>query len=168
MPDIDDRLLALLASRPGGWTAPELRARLRPHVSQPTLWRALDRLRSAGQLVVEGRARATRYHAAEPTTTATLRSRRLHARVAERLARDPALRARGLARLRVLREANPQGRLYHDRWQALIEGPLPPLLRLLHEPSELADTLRKESPLVSLVEPDERDRVFRSVRGRGG
>jgi hypothetical protein len=29
------------------------------------------------------------------------------------------------------------------------------------------DTLRKESPLVGLVKRAERDRVFRSVRGRG-
>jgi hypothetical protein len=166
MPELDEELLTLLASRPGGWTAPELRERLRPCVSQPTLWRALDRLRSAGQVVVEGRARATRYHAAEPTTTATLRSRRLHARVAARLARNPELRARALARLQLLRRANPQGRPYHDRWQQLIEGPLPPLLRLLNEPSELADTLRKESPLVGLLERAERDREFRSVRGR--
>lgn len=166
MHDIDEQLLTLLASRASGWAGPELRARLRPRVSQPTLWRALDRLRSAGDVVVEGRARATRYHAAEPTTTAALRSRRLHARVAERLAREPTLRARGLARLRLLRAANPQGRPYHDRWQDLIEGPLPPLLRMLNEPSELADTLRKESPLVGLVEPTERDRIFRSVRGR--
>jgi hypothetical protein len=164
--EIDAELLSLLASRANGWSAPELRARLRPRVSQPTLWRALDRLRSAGQVVIEGRARATRYHAAEPTAAATLRSRRLHARVAERLVRDPSLRSRGLARLQVLRQANPQGRPYHDRWQALIEGPLPPLLRLLSESSELADTLRKESPLVGLLERSERDRVFQSVRGR--
>ena len=60
---VADRILALLGTVPEGISAPELRRRLKLKVSQPTLWRHLDALRSRGLLWVEGQARATRYRA---------------------------------------------------------------------------------------------------------
>ncbi len=164
MSNLDRNVLNLIAGEPRGLSAPELRKRLRPSVSQPTLWRVLNRLRSEGEVAVEGRARATRYHVTGPTSSAVLRSRALHRKVSEKIARHPDLRERGLQRLSKLRAVNPNGRPYHDRWLALLEGPLPTLLRTLNEPSEQADTLRKESPLTVLVDPVERERIFASVR----
>lgn len=161
---IEDGILALLSAAPSGLSAPELRALLARRISQPTLWRYLDALRAGGFVTVEGRARATRYHAAMRTGLAALRSRRLHESVAHRLARDPALRDIARSRLRKLRDVNPHGRLYHDRWEELLDSPLPILLRALTEDSEQADSLRRESPFTVLVEPAQRRSVFETLR----
>jgi DNA-binding PadR family transcriptional regulator len=164
MTTLEHNVIVLLAGEPQGLSAPELQKRLRPSVSQPTLWRALNRLRSAGEVSVEGRARATRYHLIGPTGSAVLRSRALHRKASSMIARHPEIRERGLQRLAKLRAVNPHGKPYHDRWQTLLEGPLPALLRALNEPSEQADALRKESPLTTLVDPVERERIFNSIR----
>lgn len=161
---VDSQVVRLLALERLGLSAPELQRRLSPKVSQPTLWRVLDRLRSEGRITVVGRARATRYHLAERAHLPALRSLRLHQHVARRLARDPSLLAVAQDRLRKLREVNPHGRVYHDRWAALLEGPLTRLLSALTEVSEQADALRKESPFTPLVTSEERRRVFESTR----
>jgi hypothetical protein len=70
---------------------------------------------------------------------------------------------RAVDRLQQRRRVNPHGRPYHDRWAALLEGPLPRLLRTLNEVSELADALRQESPFTVLVPVDERRRIFDSI-----
>jgi hypothetical protein len=54
--------------------------------------------------------------------------------------------------------------MYHDRWAALLDGPLTRLLSALTEVSEQADALRKESPFTPLVTAEERRRVFESTR----
>jgi hypothetical protein len=159
-----EQALELLMLEPAGLRAPELMRRIRPRVSQPTLWRILDGLRSEGRLVVEGRGRATRYHATAQVDVSALRSLRLHRYAARRLAGDPALRAVARDRLYRLRQVNPHGRVYQDRWQALLDGPLPALLRTMTETSEHADAMRQESPLTVLVTPEERRRIFEIVR----
>lgn len=159
-----DEILGLLNAAPNGLSAPELQQRLERKVSQPTLWRYINVLRSRGLLTVEGTARATRYHAAARIAPAALRSRRLHESVARRLAVEPGLCEEARTRLGQLRRVNPHGRAYHDRWQQLLDGPLPRLLRAMSEDSEAADDLRKESPLTILVETAERRRAFESVR----
>jgi hypothetical protein len=159
-----EQVLQLLAVEQAGLRAPDLLRLIRPRVSQPTLWRILDGLRSEGKITVEGRGRATRYHAASRTDAAALRSLRLHQYAARRLAGDPSLRGIARKRLSKLREVNPHGRVYHDRWEALLDGPLPALLRTITETSEQAETLRKESPLTILVTPAEQRRAFESVR----
>ncbi len=133
-------------------------------MSQSTLWRVLDGLRAEGRVAVDGRARATRYHAADGVDLPALRSRRLHQHVAQRLGQDPDLRNVARARLERLRQVNPHGRTYHDRWAALLDGPLPLLLRVLTEPSQASDDLRKESPFTVLVDAVERERIFRDLR----
>jgi hypothetical protein len=138
--------------------------RIRPSVSQPTLWRVLDGLRSEGRIMVEGRGRATHYHATARYDLSALRSLRLHRCAARRLAGNPELRQIALERLRKLRKVNPHGRAYQDQWEALLAGPLPALLRMMTETSEQADALRKESPFTILVTPEERRRVFEDVR----
>ena len=159
-----ERVLQLLVLEPAGLSAPELLRQIRPRISQPTLWRVLDGLRAEGRIATQGRARATRYHATARIDLPTLRSLRLHQVAARRLAADPELRGIAHQRLRKLRKANPHGRVYQDRWEALLDGPLPSLLRTMTETSEQADALRKESPFTVLVRPDERRRVFTDVR----
>jgi biotin operon repressor len=163
-PDIRDRVLQLLLTEERGLSEPEIRRQLRPRISQPTLWRVLSALRAEGLVVAEGRARATRYHAAHRIDRPTLRSRRLHQHVAERLARDPGLRAQACERLEMLRQVNPHGRRYHDRWAELLDGPLPALLRTLTEASTQSDDLRQESPFTTLIDAPTRERIFHSVR----
>jgi len=162
--DLDRQVMQLLALEPLGLGATALRRQLTPRTSQPTLWRVLDRLRSEGRITVEGRGRATRYHLSEQSDLRSLRSRRLHQSVARRLANEPALRDVVRARLQRLRHVNPHGRIYHDRWEALLDGPLTQLLRVMTEVSEQADVLRQESPFTVLVTADERRRVFESAR----
>jgi hypothetical protein len=164
-PDTRDQVLQLLVTEPQGLSEPEIRRQLRPRISQPTLWRVLNVLRAEGRVIVEGRARATRYHAAERIDRPTLRSRRLHHHVAERLAREPGLRELARKRLQKLRQVNPHGGRYHDRWAELIDGPLPALLRTLTEASTQSDDLRQESPFTTLIDAPTRERIFRSVPG---
>lgn len=159
-----EKVRQLLAVATDGLRAPDLLRSIRPRISQPTLWRILDRLRSEGSVTVEGRGRATRYHATERSDVSALRSLRLHQFAARRLAADPRLRGVARQRLQKLREANPHGRVYQDRWEALLDGPLPALLRTLTENSGQAEALRKESPFTVLVTPEERRRVFEDVR----
>jgi hypothetical protein len=161
---LQDSVLQLLVREPLGLSASRIRQLVRPRISQPTLWRILDSLRAEGRITVEGHARATRYHASEAMNLSVLRSRRLHERAARRLAGDPALREVARERLRKLRQVNPHGRVYHDRWQALLDGPLPRLLRAMTEASEQSDAMRQESPLTVLVTAEERRRVFESMR----
>jgi DNA-binding PadR family transcriptional regulator len=159
-----EEILGLLNVAPDGLSAPALQRGLRQKPSQPTLWRGLAVLRSRGLVTVQGRGRATRYYSLTRTDPAARRSLRLHENAARRIVRDPALRERVRARLEQLRRVNPHGRVYHDRWEQLLEGPLPRLLRVMTEDSETADDLRKESPLTILVGPAERRRAFQSVR----
>jgi DNA-binding PadR family transcriptional regulator len=163
-PDTRTQVLQRLLTEPQGLSEPEIRRQLHPRVSQPTLWRILNALRAAGFVVVEGRARATRYHAADRIDRPTLRSRRLHQHVAERLARETGLRELARERLEKLRQVNPHGRRYHDRWAELLDGPLPALLRTLTEASAQSDDLRKESPFTTLIDKLTRERIFRSIR----
>ena len=159
-----DQVLRLLVAAPNGKSAPEIARELEPSVSQPTIWRLLDELMRDGLVIAHGRARATRYLVTDQADLAAVRSRRLHEAAARRLARDPALRNVARERLQKLRVVNPHGRVYHDQWHELLEGPLPRLLRVMTEESERSAALRKESPLTVLVTPEERRRIFEAVR----
>ena len=158
------KVIQVLLTAPNGMSAPEIMRYLKPGVSQPTLWRVLDKLRSEGRVIVDGFARATRYHATERGDVPALRSLRMHDVVAKRLINHPDLLDVARNRLQRLREINPHGGVYHNRWQELIDGPMDRLLRMLTESSEEASTLRQESPFTTLVPDDERRRVFKSLR----
>jgi hypothetical protein len=88
----------------------------------------------------------------------------MHDVVAKRLISNPDLLEVARSRLQRLREVNPLGAVYHNRWQELIDGPMDRLLRMLTEPSEEASTLRQESPFTTLLASNERRRVFDSLR----
>lgn len=159
-----EHVLQMLLTAPKGLRAPEIMRHLTPRVSQPTLWRVLDGLRCEGRVVMEGSARATRYHATERSGVSALRSLRMHEVVARRLVNDRGLLDAARNRLQRLREVNPHGGAYHARWQELIDGSMDRLLRTMVEPSEDAGTLRQESPFTTLVPSDERRRIFQSLR----
>ncbi|HEX7030159.1 MAG TPA: hypothetical protein VF254_06150 [Gammaproteobacteria bacterium] len=164
----ENKLLPLLAAHPEGLSSPEIRARLRPRVSQPTLSRRLLDLRARGLVVQAGAARATRYLlAGGRLRTAALRSQALHRVVAARLIREPALRQAALQRLEKLRAANPGGKPYHDRWEQLLRGEETELLRVMTESGETAETLRKESPFTTFIGEKERERIFRQFSTGG-
>lgn len=161
-PDLATRLVTLLAAHPEGLKSPALQAALTPRVSQPTISRALTRLRGVGKVVATGEARARRYRLVGGRIgMAELRSRLLHEVVARRLLAHPELASVAGDRLKKLRKVNPQAKPYHDRWAALLAGELPPLLRALTEDSEQAAALRRESPFTVLVPKRIRDQVFR-------
>ena len=161
---IDSDVMHILLPEREGLSAPEILRLLRPPVSQPTLWRVLDRLRAQGRIRVSGKARATRYSIALPMDLAARRSLQMHAAVARRLARDASLLTKARERLAYLEQVNPAGRVYHTRWKDLIDGSLARLLRVMTEDSEASDALRKESPFSTLVTPAERNRIFENIR----
>ena len=163
-PSSRDVVIRTLLPEPDGLSAPDILRRLPVRISQPTLWRILDALRSEGRILVEGRARATRYRAAKATGLAAQRSLHMHRAVARRLARDTRLLDVARKRLEFLRSANVHGRAYHDRWAQLIGGPVERLLATMTEDSELGATMRKESPFTTLVNEAERLRAFTDIR----
>jgi hypothetical protein len=158
-----EQVVQVLLPAPQGLAAPEIMRRLKSRISQPTLWRILNKLRSEGRVVMDGCARATRYHATDDLSV--LRSLRLHEVAAQRLVADPSLLETARERLSKLRRVNPHGAVYHRRWADLLDGSLPSLLRAMTEPSEQGSALRQESPFTILVPEDERRRIFDSLRG---
>jgi len=153
-----------LATSPEGLSSPQLRERLSVRVSQPTLSRLLSELRAGARVEQIGAARATRYVLAQGALGRTrLRSRLLHRAVAERLIHDANLSERARSRLQRLREVNPSASRYHVVWQDLLDGDPIDLLRVLSEPSERADQLRKESPFSTLLPRAEREKLLASM-----
>lgn len=159
--DLEQQIIGYLAAQPDGLGSAGLRERLWPRVSQPTLSRLLTGLRSRGVVAATGRGRATRYHLVRGRSgLAELRSRLLHRSVARRLVEDPDLLLEARDRLARLREINPAGARYHDRWEDLLNDSLPELLRAISMDGAEADLLRKESPLTVLVRPEDRREIF--------
>ncbi len=159
--DLKQQIIGYLAAQPEGLGSNRLRDRLRPRISQPTLSRLLTGLRSRGLVAATGRGRATRYHLIGGRRgLAELRSWLLHQSVAERLVKNPDLLLEARNRLAQLRDVNPSGARYHDRWEDLLNDSLPELLRVISENGPEAAVLRKESPLTVLVRPEDRQRIF--------
>lgn len=160
---IGDRLVSFLASRPRGATGRELAHYL--GISQPTLSRLLRNLRSRGLVVSEGSARSTRYHwVGGRGRLASLRRRRMHEWIAAELIDRPELLDEARVRLQRIHAANPQGSIYHQRWEELLSGPLHELLRSMTEDGEQADVLRKESPLTFVMTPEQRLALYSQFR----
>lgn len=161
MKSLEEQLLGLLASHPEGLASPELRARLKPRPSQPTLSRRLLELRARGLVVQIGKARATRYVLAGGRHRVTeLRSQAMHRRVAEKLVLQPGLKQQALARLERLRQLNPASAIYLERWRELLQGDELQLLRKMTESGDQADALRQASPFTTLLGEKERKRIF--------
>lgn len=90
------------------------------------------------------------------------RSRALHAIIAQKIQREPALLE--LARInldRWKRECSDEAKVVFAEWEAMInEWPLERLLDFLIERSERANRMRQSSPFTGILTPSERNRVF--------
>jgi hypothetical protein len=90
------------------------------------------------------------------------RSRALHAAIASRIRRDPALLAIPLANLDRWEQEGGPARAFQEWRQILLSEPLELVLSLLEEDSERADRLRQSSPFTGILSPEERAEIFRS------
>jgi DNA-binding HxlR family transcriptional regulator len=160
--NIKQQILALLALEPEGLRASELRAEIRPKVSQPTLWRRLNELRSTGLIMRIGRGRSCRYVAASAgDAIGELRSRALHLEVGKKLMRKPELLNAARERLKRMRVTAPYAKAYLEHWESLLSGPIEPVLRVFGAYDEEAKALRHVSPFAGALNEKERILVLR-------
>jgi DNA-binding transcriptional ArsR family regulator len=154
-------VIGLLAAHPEGLSARELRAGIRPKISQPTLSRRLMELRARGLVSVISSGRSTRYvFTGNRHRIAEMKSRALHERIAEKLVRNPTHITRALARVAELRQRHPEGRKYHDRWEQLLRGDRIELLQTMTADTEEARALRQETPFAGALNANERRRIL--------
>lgn len=92
---------------------------------------------------------------------ARARSLVYHQAVAQRLRKPMIDEARHvLFRWRAQRRIDPR---YADRWERLLERPLPEIRRALVEETQEADDLRQNSPFAGVLSEPERRRIVREV-----
>lgn len=157
----ENKLMALLAAHPEGLTSKDIRSRLRPKISQPTLSRRLTGLRTRGLVAQTGSARATRYlFVGGRHRLLELRSQAMHQRIAEKLLANPQIIKDALRTLAAMRQQHPAGRPYHDHWERLLRGDRIRLLQMLTADTEEARALRQESPFAGALKPEERLRIL--------
>lgn len=88
----------------------------------------------------------------------------LHEAVARKLQHDPhgvILKARRNLRL-MERIHGPAVHRYVSRWEALLEGPVEELIRVITSPSPEACDLRQCTPFAGVLAPKERWAIFRA------
>ena len=88
------------------------------------------------------------------------RSLALHAAVAAKIRRNPALIERARANLYRWR-ASLSGS-WMDEWQTILDGPLEGVVACLNERSERATRLRQSSPFAGLLTSRERRAIYES------
>jgi hypothetical protein len=96
-------------------------------------------------------------------TRGELKSLAYHEVVARRLREDPTRVEVARARVVWLRERNPAGASYYDRWDRLLQGPLEALIAAMLDPSDRGHALRQENPFMDLVTQRERAEIHRAV-----
>ena len=94
------------------------------------------------------------------------RSLALHAEVAERIRRDPALLERAERRVRGWLEDGSVAGPYARTWAAILELPKEEILRKLVERSEAAHDLRQVSPFAGIIDARTRWRILKATRAR--
>lgn len=162
MDKIEQQILCNLALYPAGLAAQELQSTIRPRVSQPTLWRRIDRLRAMGRIRAIGRGRATRYvNQDSDHTISDIRSKALHIAVGRKLIRQPRLINEARQRLQRMYQSAPYAKVYLDRWDELLTGPMEDVLRVFGTDDEQSKALRHVSPFAGLLKEDERLRILR-------
>jgi hypothetical protein len=90
----------------------------------------------------------------------------MHAAIARKIEREPALleKARGnLRRWRQLEAHHPTPD-WLKAWSALLNRPWPEVASLMVEPSERAARLRQSSPFAGLLSAVERKRIYEAFR----
>ena len=89
------------------------------------------------------------------------RSLAMHAAMARKIERDPALLAvpqRNLERWAARWSNKPPGWLHE--WRALLQRPWPEIASIITEPSENSARLRQSSPFAGVLTPAERARIY--------
>lgn len=156
------QILGLLALNPDGLSASELRAQVRPKLSQPTLWRRLDELRATGRVRSIGRGRSTRYiGATSDHVIGDLRSKALHMEVGKKLLRKSELLDVARRRLENMRVTTPYSKTYLEKWSDLLSGPIEPILHVLGANDEDSKALRHTSPFAGILSGKERLAILR-------
>jgi hypothetical protein len=89
-----------------------------------------------------------------------LRSQFMHQRAAEYLREDPSKIQTILERLEFIRQVTPRSGPYFDKWEQLLNGPLPELIAKMTEMSEEASDLRKASPCLIILTHEDRNEAF--------
>lgn len=162
MDSIEQQILRNLALHRAGMAAQELQSAIRPQVSQPTLWRRLDRLRAMGRIRAIGRGRATRYvNQDSDHSISDMRSKALHLAVGSKLIRNPRLVNNARRRLDRMYQSAPYARVYLDRWRELLEGPVEGVLRVFGADDEDSKALRHASPFAGILTKNERLSILR-------
>jgi hypothetical protein len=110
----------------------------------------------------------TRWEPRQPTIAAysthrliEARSLAMHAAVARKIERDPALLAvprRNLERWAQRWSDQPPSWLHE--WRALLQRPWPEIAAIITEPSENGARLRQSSPFAGVLTPGERARIY--------
>lgn len=91
------------------------------------------------------------------------RSLWLHHAVAGALVADPdAVMANALETVRRrLAQPGDRARVWHERWQEILEQGIEPTIDALTSPTQLAADLRQSSPFAGALQPETRERVLR-------
>jgi hypothetical protein len=92
------------------------------------------------------------------------RSLALHAAIARKISRDPALLEiprKNLERWRSRWDEPPDW--FHE-WQAMLERPWPEIAARITEPSERAAQLRQSTPFAGVLSESERARIYEAFR----
>ena len=162
MDKIETQILGNLALHPDGMAAEDLRAVIRPKISQPTLWRRLDRLRTVGRVRAIGKGRGTRYvNLGSDHSISDLRSKALHIQIGRKLMRRPELIGKARERLQRMYQSTPYSKDYLDRWEELLAGPLQQVLQVLGADDEQSRALRHVSPFAGILTEKERTKILR-------
>jgi hypothetical protein len=116
-----------------------------------------------------GDAVSARWYTPPLTDHARLDARSLayHTLIAEKVRADPALLDHARDNLRRWKgRFKEQGAymLVFDEWQAILNGPIEGLLRVLTDPSERATRLRQSSPFPGVLTDEERHGIFEQYR----
>lgn len=97
---------------------------------------------------------------------AEARSIAMHAAIAEKIARDPAIVERARSRLAQWARDGAIHPVYAARWRELLEQPLDALALRLVADDDAMRALRQSTPFVGVLDPRERWAIRRAVGSR--
>jgi hypothetical protein len=115
-----------------------------------------------GRIRAIGRGRTTRYVSQDSDhTISDIRSQALHFAVGRKLIRQPRLINDARQRLRRMYQSTPYAKVYLDRWDELLAGPVEDVLRVFGADDEQSKALRHVSPFAGLLDENERLSILR-------
>lgn len=88
----------------------------------------------------------------------------MHALIAEKIRRDPALLNKVKANLNRWRKRSDDTPRWLDEWRRILERPWSEIAALITDPGETATRLRQSSPFAGVLTPKERTRIYEALR----